>query len=147
VTIDELPSLIGRKAFITDYFDISQTRIDAFGEATDDRQWIHVDPQRAATESPFGTTIAHGFLTLSLLPYMVGPAIDLEGVRLRVNYGLNAVRFIAPVKAGAKLRAHVSLRTWEPIKSGVQATWGIMLECRGSPLPACTAEWLVRYYR
>jgi acyl dehydratase len=147
VKIEDLPGLIGGKAFVTCYTEVSQIRINAFAEATDDRQWIHVDPERAARDSPFGTTVAHGFLTLSLLPLIVGPAIDLEGTRIRVNYGLNAVRFIAPVKADSSIRASVSLQSWEPIRSGIQATWNVMIDVRGSPLPACTAQWVVRYYQ
>src|SRR3981081_187129 len=108
--IEELRKLVGKEVAVTDWFTVSQERIDAFAGATEDHQWIHVDRKRAAEESPYGTTVAHGFLSLSLLPYLLGQAIEIQGTRLGINYGLNRVRFTGPVPAGSRVRARVPLR-------------------------------------
>jgi acyl dehydratase len=138
---------VGEEFGPSDWLQIDQERIDGFAAATDDPQWIHVDPVRAA-EGPFGTTIAHGFLTLSLLVrfwYEVSPGF--EGYRMGINYGVNKVRFPAPLAAGSRIRGHFTLARLEQIGSdGWQATWSVVLERDGAPKPCCAAEWLVRYY-
>ncbi len=144
--IAALKDLVGREVAVTDWIEITQARIDHFAAATDDYQWIHVDTARAATESPFGSTIAHGFLTLSLLPHFLELAMRIEGVRMGVNYGLNRLRFTAPVPVGAKLRARFTLAKLEQIEGGVQTTWTVTVEREGSDKPACVAEWLTRRY-
>lgn len=124
--------------------EIAQARIDAFADATDDHQWIHVDPGRAA-KGPFGTTIAHGFLTLSLVPALLGDVLAVEA-RMAVNYGLNRVRFPAPVPAGSQVRATVSLRELSEVEGGVQVVYGVEVERDGGSKPVCVAEQVVRYY-
>jgi len=134
------------------WLEIDQQRIDAFAAATGDLQWIHTDPQRAAAESPYGTTIAHGYLTLSLLPYLTesnAPGFfqrTYPGMRLRLNYGLNRVRFPAPVPAGSRIRARTTLKGLEQLAEGVQFTYLITVEIDGNEKPACVAEFLARVY-
>ena len=144
--IAELANYAGKEVGISDWFEVSQDRINQFAEATEDRQWIHIDPERAARESPFKTTIAHGFLTLSLLSVLTKSAISVGEVRMGINYGLNRVRFISPVPAGARIRGRFTLATLEEIKGGAQSTWKVTVERDGSEKPCCVAEWLVRYY-
>src|SRR5262249_1781925 len=117
-----------------------------FAAATEDRQWIHLDPERAALESPFKVTIAHGFLTLSLLSELGKRAMSVNGVRMGINYGLNRVRFVAPVPSGSRIRGRFTLSAIEAIKGGPQATWKVDVEREGGEKPCCVAEWLVRYY-
>jgi len=131
---------------VSDWLEVSQERIDQFAEASEDRQWIHLDRERAAHESPFKMTIAHGFLTLSLLSALARLALSVGGVRMGINYGLNRVRFVSPVPAGARIRGRFTLATLEGIKGGVQSTWNVTVEREGSDKPCCVAEWLVRYY-
>jgi acyl dehydratase len=145
-SIAELANHAGKEVGISDWLEVSQERIDQFAEATEDRQWIHLDRERAARESPFKTTIAHGFLTLSLLSVLARHAISVGGVRMGINYGLNRVRFMSPVPAGARIRGRFTLATLEQIKDGVQSTWNVTVEREGSDKPCCVAEWLVRYY-
>jgi len=145
-SIAELANYAGKEVGISDWLEVSQDRINQFAEATEDRQWIHIDPERAANESPFKTTIAHGFLTLSLLSVLAKSAISVGGVRMGINYGLNRVRFVSPVPAGARIRGRFTLATLEEIKGGVQSTWNVTVEREGSDKPCCVAEWLVRYY-
>jgi len=142
----ELKTQVGKEVAASDWFEVTQERINLFAEATEDRQWIHTDPQRAARESPFGGTIAHGFLTLSLLSELGKRAMSVGGVRMGINYGLNRVRFVAPVPAGARIRGRFRLAAVEDISGGVQATWGVTVEREGGDKPCCVAEWLVRYY-
>jgi len=142
----ELANYAGKEVAISDWLEVSQERIDRFAEATEDRQWIHIDPERAERESPFKTTIAHGFLTLSLLSVLAKSAISVDGVRMGINYGLNRVRFVSPVPAGTRIRGRFTLATIEEIKGGVQSTWNVTVEREGSDKPCCVAEWLVRYY-
>ena len=144
--IAELANYAGKEVGISDWLEVSQDRINQFAEATEDRQWIHIDRERAASESPFKTTIAHGFLTLSLLSVLAKSAISVDGVRMGINYGLNRVRFVSPVPAGARIRGRFTLATLEEIKGGVQSTWNVTVEREGSDKPCCVAEWLVRYY-
>lgn len=135
----------------SDWLFITQERIEAFAKATDDPQWIHLDAQRAATESPFGSTVAHGFLILSLLSHFINSAIMKEPVRMGVNYGLNRVRFITPVKVESRIRAHFKLLAADPIAAiagipGEQLTWEVTIESEGAEKPACVAEWITRVY-
>ena len=145
-SIAALRDYVGREVATSDWLDVSQERINQFAEATDDRQWIHVDAERAARESPFKETIAHGFLTLSLLSEMGKRAMSVGGVRMGINYGLNRVRFVRPVPAGSHIRGRFTLVALEEIKGGVQATWAVTVERDGGDKPCCVAEWLVRYY-
>ena len=144
--VPELRDFLGKEAAVSDWVDITQARIDQFAEATGDHQWIHVDAARAALESPFGATIAHGFLTLSLVPRMMGETIGMPSTRLAVNYGLNRLRFISPVKVGSRVRARFTLIEVEDISSGVQVTWNIVIEIEGETKPACAADFISRRY-
>jgi acyl dehydratase len=145
--IAELGERVGEEVAVSDWFEVTQERIDQFAEATEDRQWIHVDPERAARESPFKQTIAHGFLTLSMLSELMKLAISVGGLKMGLNYGLNRVRFVAPVPAGSRIRGRFTLAELEEIKGGVQATWNVTVEREGGgDKPCCVAEWLVRYY-
>lgn len=149
VQIESLAGLgeqIGREVAVSDWLEVTQERINLFAEATEDRQWIHIDPERAARESPFKQTIAHGFLTLSLLSELSQLAMSVGGLKMGINYGLNRVRFIAPVPAGARIRGRFTLAALEEIKGGAQATWSVTVEREGGEKPCCAAEWLVRYY-
>jgi acyl dehydratase len=137
---------VGQEVAVSDWLEVSQERINLFAEATEDRQWIHTDPERAARESPFKQTIAHGFLTLSLLSELGKLAMSVGGVRMGINYGLNRVRFVSPVPAGSRIHGRFTLATVEEIKGGVQATWSVTVEREGGEKPSCVAEWLVRYY-
>jgi acyl dehydratase len=137
---------VGQEVATSDWLAVSQERINQFAEATEDRQWIHVDPERAARESPFKETIAHGFLTLSLLSELGKRAMSVGGVRMGINYGLNRVRFVSPVPAGSRIRARFMLALVDDVRGGVQATWNVTVEREGSEKPCCVAEWLVRYY-
>ena len=145
-SIAKLRDHVGRDVAVSDWLEVSQERINQFAEATDDRQWIHTDPERAARESPFKETIAHGFLTLSLLSELGKLAMSVGGVRMGINYGLNRVRFVRPVPVRSRIRGRFTLVALEEIKGGVQATWGVTVERYGIDKPCCVAEWLVRYY-
>jgi acyl dehydratase len=150
IDIQDLATLsdrIGQEIAVSDWIEIAQERIDQFAEATDDRQWIHVDTARAAAESPFKTTIAHGFLTLSLVSTLLRGAMSFGGVRLAINCGVNRVRFIAPVPAGSRIRARISPAAVAETGGSVQVTWDITVEREGADTPCCVAQWLVRYYR
>jgi acyl dehydratase len=142
-----LKELVGREFEVTEWFLVAQERIALFAECTEDRQWIHLDQARAGRESPYGTTIAHGFLTLSLLSHFLKSAIQIEsGVRLAVNYGLNRVRFPAAVSADSRIRARVALLALKEFSDSVEATYSVTIEREKSEKPACVAEWIVRYY-
>jgi acyl dehydratase len=145
-SVAKLGEFVGREVGVSEWVEVSQGRIDRFAEATEDRQWIHTDPERAARELPFGTTVAHGFLTLSLLSEMGRTAVPVGGVRVGVNYGLNRVRFVSPVAAGSRVRGRFALAALEEIEGGAQATWGVTVEREGGDRPCCVAEWLVRYF-
>jgi len=142
--IAELGQFVGKEVAVTDWVTVSQERIDAFAGATEDHQWIHVDRARAADESPYGTTVAHGFLSLSLLPYLLGQAVEIQGTRLGINYGLNRVRFTGPVPAGSRVRARFRLAAVEDIAKGVQTTWDVTVEREGEAKPVLVAEWITR---
>ena len=144
--IAHLQEYLGKEVGVSDWLEVSQERINQFAETTEDRQWIHIDVERAARESPFKETIAHGFLSLSLLSALGKGAMSVGSVRMGINYGLNRVRFVSPVPAGARIRGRFTLATIEEIKGGVQATWNVTIERDGSEKPCCVAEWLVRYY-
>jgi acyl dehydratase len=145
--VNTLREQIGHEIVVGDWVEVSQERINQFAEATDDRQWIHVDVARAATDSPFKTTIAHGFLTLSLVSLLTRNAITFVGLRMAINYGLNRVRFVSPMPAGSRIRGRFSPLAVDDVSGGVQVTWGVTVERDGGDKPACIVEWLVRYYR
>jgi acyl dehydratase len=142
----ELSGRVGEEIVMSDWLEISQQRIDQFAQAGGDHQWIHVDVERARRESPFGTTIAHGFLTLSLLSKLLADSIRFTSARMGVNYGLNRVRFTAPVPAGARVRGRFVLKALEEIEGGVQMTWSVTVEREGGDKPCMVAEWLTRRY-
>ena len=145
-TIADLAACIGQVVAVSDWTTITQQQVNMFADATDDHQWIHVDPEKAAA-GPFGGPIAHGFLTLSLLPKFFESSFEIVGSRMGVNYGLNKVRFMAPVPVGSRLRASMKLLASEPIdNNGVQMTWEVTVEREGSGKPVCVAESLVRRY-
>ena len=137
---------VGQEIALGQWTEISQAQIDQFAEATGDRQWIHVDTARAAAESPFKTTIAHGFLTLSLLSTFLRDAIEFTGIRMAINYGLNKVRFVSPVPSGSRVRPRIVAGAVEEIGGAIQVTWTITVEREHHDKPACVAEWIVRYY-
>jgi len=137
---------IGEEIAVGDWFEVTQARIDQFAAATGDAQWIHVDPARAAAESPFKTTIAHGFLTLSLLSSLIRDAMTFHGLRMAINYGMNRMRFVAPVPAGSRIRARFMLLSVEDASGSVQVTWQVTIDREHSDKPCCVAEWIVRYY-
>jgi acyl dehydratase len=138
---------IGRELAVSDWFTITQERIAQFAEVTDDHQWIHLDQERAVRESPYKTTIAHGFLSLSLISALVRDAVSIGGQKLAINYGFNRVRFVSAVPAGARIRARVTPAGVESVESGVtQVVWTIIVEREGGEKPCLVADWLVRYY-
>jgi acyl dehydratase len=138
--------LIGKEMAVSDWLAITQERINQFAEATEDRQWIHVDVARATAESTFHTTIAHGFLTLSLASILIRRTISFDRYRMAINYGLNRVRFVTPLPAGSRVRARFSPVSVEETGGGLQVAWGITFEREGADKPCCVAEWVVRYY-
>ena len=131
---------------MSDWVAVTQERIQQFADATGDRQWIHLDVERAARESPFGTTIAHGFLTLSLVSMLLRDAIRISGLRLAVNCGLNRVRFTAPLPAGARIRARIAPASVSEIGGSIQVVWAVTIEREAVEKPCCVLEWIVRYY-
>lgn len=142
----DLKPLVGQELAVSDWFPVSQQRIDQFAEATGDHQWIHVDPERAA-KGPFGATIAHGFLTLSMLPLLLETAVDIRDVKMGVNYGLNRVRFTAPVPVGSELRGRIRLLAFDELPAGgAQLTTEVTIERKGSDKPVCIAESISRRY-
>jgi acyl dehydratase len=142
-----LKELVGQEIGVTEWLRVTQERIALFAEATEDRQWIHLDQGRASKESPYGTTIAHGFLTLSLISHFLKSAIQIQnGVQFAVNYGLNRVRFPAAVRADSRIRARVTLLGLKELPDSVEAVYSVAIECEQSERPACVAEWIVRYY-
>jgi acyl dehydratase len=142
-----LKQFVGREIGVTEWLTVTQDRIAKFADATEDRQWIHTDPERARKESPYGTTIAHGFLTLSLLSYLVKQTIEIRsGVRMGINYGLNRVRFPGAVRVGSKIRARVSLQSMKEIREAIEVVFSVSVESEGSEKPCCVAEWVVLYY-
>ncbi|HZW91668.1 MAG TPA: MaoC family dehydratase [Candidatus Eremiobacteraceae bacterium] len=146
-TPESLKDLVGREIGMTEWFAVTQERIQEFADVTEDRQWIHIDPDRAQRESPYGSTIAHGFLTLSLLSRFMKEAIEIRsGLRMAVNYGLNRVRFPSPVRAGSKIRAQFTLRSLKELPDAIEAIFDATVEAQDNDKPCCVAEWVVRYY-
>jgi acyl dehydratase len=143
--IRELESRVGQEIAQSPWVEIAQERIDLFAKATEDFQWIHVDPERAKS-SPFGGTVAHGFLTLSMLPKLIESTFEFSDRKMGVNYGLNKVRFTAPVPAGAKIRGRFTLSKYEKLEGGVQTTWNVTLEREGGDKPVMVAETISRHY-
>ncbi|MBB1062134.1 MaoC family dehydratase [Marilutibacter spongiae] len=145
-TLDALADWIGREVACSNWCTIDQARIQRFADATGDQQWIHTDPERAARESPFGGTVAHGYLTLSLLPHLLQSCLHIGGIGMAVNYGLDRVRFPAPVPAGSRVRARLALDALTPLDGSLQAHWSSIVEIEGGDKPVCVARMLVRYY-
>jgi acyl dehydratase len=145
-SIEGLRDRVGGEIGLTDWFTVTEERIRQFAEATEDRQWIHLDRERALRDSPFGTTVAHGFLTLSLLSRLLKETVEVRGVRMGLNYGLNRVRFPAPVRSGSRIRARVGLKSMKDFQGGSEALFSFTVECEGIDKPCCVAEWIVRYY-
>ncbi len=143
--LSDLQQLVGQDLGRSDWFTVDQAKIDAFAHATGDQQWIHVDPQRAAA-GPFGATVAHGFLTLSLLPLMSASAFEVQDTRMGVNYGLDRVRFPAPLLVGSRVRGVFKLLRYEALDGGAQLTTQVTMEREGSTKPVCVAESVARRY-
>jgi len=143
--IRDLESRVGQEIAVSPWVEMPQERIDLFAKATEDLQWIHVDPERAK-KSPFGSTIAHGFLTLSMLPKLTESTFEFSDRKMGVNYGLNKVRFTAPVPAGAKIRGRFTLAKYEKLEGGVQTTWSVVVEREGGDKPVMVAESISRHY-
>lgn len=146
-SLDSLKGFVGQELPATEWLLLTQDRIQQFAEATEDRQWIHVDGERARRESPYRTTIAHGFLTLSLLSQFMKQAVQIRsGVRLGINYGLNRVRFPSPVPVGSHIRARFTLQSLKELPNAFEAVFSAVVEAQGADKPCCVAEWVVRYY-
>jgi len=146
VDVRTLGNRIGEEIAVSNWIEVTQERINQFADATGDHQWIHVDPARAAAELPSKATIAHGFLTLSLLSTLIRESITFTGLRMAINYGLNRVRFVSPVPSGSRIRALITLQSVDAVSGGYQVTWQVTIEREGGDKPACAAEWIVRYY-
>jgi acyl dehydratase len=145
-SVAELKSLVGQEVSVSEWVEITQERVQLFADATGDHQWIHLDVERSRKESPYGGTIAHGFLTLSLLPMLMHRAVAMPFFKMGVNYGLNKVRFPAPVPVGRQVRGRMTLMSVEDIPGGVQIIWQVTMECEGGDKPVCVAESITRRY-
>lgn len=146
-TPDSLKQFVGKEIGVSDWLIVTQERIVQFAEATEDRQWIHLDHERAVRDSPYGTTIAHGFLTLSLISRFMKDVIQVRsGIGMAVNYGLNRVRFPSPVRAGSKIRARITLLNVKEVPGAHETTFSVTVESEGGEKPCCVAESIVRYY-
>ena len=145
-SLQELKQLVGQEIAVSDWITVTQERVQQFADATGDHQWIHLDVERSRTESPYGSTIAHGFLTLSLLPMLMASAVQMSDVKMGVNYGLNKVRFPAPVPVGSRLRARIELLSVDDIAGGAQLAWQVTIERDGGDKPVCVAESITRRY-
>ena len=143
--LSDLPGLVGQHLGYSDWVEVPQSQIDRFAEATGDHQWIHVDPERAK-DGPFGGTIAHGYLTLSLTPILLGQVLKVKGIRMGVNYGCNKVRFTSPVRSGAKVRLGASVAAVDEVAGGYQLTVDATIEAEGADKPSCVAQLVFRYY-
>ena len=143
--LDELKSKVGEHLGYSDWHEVTQEQVNTFAEATGDHQWIHVDVEKAK-QGPFGGPIAHGYLTLSLTPMLLGQAVRVTGFKMGVNYGLNKLRFPSPVPVGSKLRAGAKMLACDDVAGGVQLTYEVTFEVEGKDKPACVAEVLFRYY-
>jgi acyl dehydratase len=145
--IDEIRTAAGREVGVSQWLTVTQEIIDRFADVTGDHQWIHVDVERARGESPFGTTIAHGFLTTSLLSKMIHEAVEMEiPSRLTVNYGFNRLRYVSPVPAGSRIRARITPNAVKDLEGGCEIAWGVTVEVENQAKPALAAEWLIRIY-
>lgn len=146
-SVPEIQALVGQEAGVSEWIPVTQDRVTQFADATDDHQWIHLDEERAKRESPYQSTIAHGFLTLSLLPAMARQVIRYgDAVRMTINYGLNRVRFPAAVRSGARVRGRFRLLSADTFGGGLQLVWAVTVEAEGSDKPCAVAEWLTRVY-
>lgn len=145
-TVADLQADLGKEVAISEWMTMAQERVNLFAEATDDPQWIHIDVERAKRESPFGGTIAHGYLTLSLIPKLFESAVTLPTGKMSINYGLNKVRFPSPVRAGSRLRGRFKLLDVEQLDGCMQSIWQMTLECEGLDKPVCVAESVLRMY-
>ena len=146
VDMKALPDLVGQELGASAWHSVTQDEIDRFADATHDHQWIHVDPERARRESPFRCTIAHGYYTLSLAPYLLPQVLTVTGVRMGVNYGLNNVRFTSPVRVGRRLQLLATVKAVAPITGGVELTLALTFRVEGESRPVCVAEAVYRYY-
>jgi acyl dehydratase len=147
MTLDDLRSRVGQEIGVSPWHEITQQQIDQFAEVSGDHQWIHIDQERAARESPYGTTIAHGFLTVALLSQLINEAVIVDGdFKLRVNYGFNRLRFTGAVPSGARIRGRFTLQSIKDVEGGVEITWLSTVEVEGRDKPALVAEWLGRTY-
>ncbi len=144
--LEGLRELVGQELGTSDWLEITQDRVDQFAEATGDHQWIHVDRERAEKYSPYKTTVAHGYLTISLSPMLISQVMEVEGVKMGVNYGLNKLRFPAPVKVGSRVRVRVALKEVNDITGGAQVVTNLTFEVEGEEKPCCVAEAVVLYY-
>jgi acyl dehydratase len=142
----ELKALVGKEVAVSAWMEISQERVNMFADATSDHQWIHVEAERCRRESPFGGTVAHGFLTLAMLPAIFESAIAMLDARMVLNYGLNKVRFPAPMPVGGRLRGRLTLQAVEEAGDGAQLVWDVVVECEGGTKPVCVAEFVMRRY-
>jgi len=145
-SVEELKTLVGQEVAQSDWITVTQEQVDRFAEATGDHQWIHVDVERSKRELPYGGTVAHGFLTLALLPQLMGQSISLGPVKMLLNYGLNRVRFPAPLPVGSGVRGVIVLQSVEDIPGGAQVVWEVTIEREGGDKPVCVAEFIVRRY-
>ncbi len=147
-SFDQLRQMVGQEAGVSKWVEVTQERINAFADATDDHQWIHIDSLRAKEDSPYHRTVAHGFLTLSLLSSFWHQAVEMPtGSEMKINYGLNRVRFPTPVAAGSRIRARFGVQSVSDFDGGVQITWKVNVEVENTPKPCLVAEWIVRVYR
>jgi acyl dehydratase len=150
-SLESLKLHTGEELGVSDWLAVTQERVNAFAETTEDRQWIHIDPDRTKRESPYHATIAHGFLTLSLISHFMKQAVELRGLRMAINYGLNRVRFTSPVIVGTRIRARFTLQSLKDIAGGVEAIYNVAIESESAKneaaaKPCCVAEWVIRYY-
>ena len=145
-TLDEMRALVGQEVAVSEWVEVTQDRINVFADATDDHQWIHVDPARCERESPFKTPVAHGFLTLSLVSSLFEKSIRMADARMVINYGMNKVRFPAPVPVGSRVRAHLTLLKVQDLDDCAQLEWNVVVEREGADKPVCVAELLLRRY-
>lgn len=146
LAVTSLADRVGQELGVSEWLDVTQERIDRFAAATGDHQWIHVDAARAAAESPLGATIAHGFLTLSLVSALLPNAIIFEGIRMAINYGCDRVRFVSAVPVGSRIRGRFSVAAVADAGEGLQVTWGVVIEREGQDKPCVVLDWKVRYY-
>jgi acyl dehydratase len=147
MTHEDLRQRVGQEVGVSSWHEVTQSQIDQFADVTSDHQWIHLDQERAVRESPFGTTIGHGFLTVSLLPMLITEAIEITGdVKLRVNYGFNRLRFTGAVPSGSRIRGRFTLQSIKDVEGGVEIAWLSTVEVEGREKPALVCEWLGRTY-